>query len=132
MKIFLDSADVSEIESHIASGFVDGVTTNPSLIAKAGRNILETITEICGMVDGPVSAEVAATGNKNARSDAGVAALTAQASAEGAFYNVLINLDGFDDEAYAAAATTRAEAALAEVTERVAALTEAIRAQLRG
>ena len=61
MKIFLDSADVSEIETHIASGFVDGVTTNPSLIAKAGRNILETITEICGMVDGPVSAEVAAT-----------------------------------------------------------------------
>ena len=61
MKIFLDSADVNEIESHIASGFVDGVTTNPSLIAKAGRNILETITEICGMVDGPVSAEVAAT-----------------------------------------------------------------------
>lgn len=61
MKIFLDSADVSEIETHIASGFVDGVTTNPSLIAKAGRNILETITEICEMVDGPVSAEVAAT-----------------------------------------------------------------------
>jgi len=61
MKIFLDSADVSEIETHIASGFVDGVTTNPSLIAKAGRNILETITEICGIVDGPVSAEVAAT-----------------------------------------------------------------------
>ena len=52
MKIFLDSADVSEIETHIASGFVDGVTTNPSLIAKAGRNILETITEICGIVDG--------------------------------------------------------------------------------
>ncbi|MEC7558780.1 MAG: fructose-6-phosphate aldolase [Pseudomonadota bacterium] len=61
MKIFLDSADVSEIETHISSGFVDGVTTNPSLIAKAGRNILETITEICEMVDGPVSAEVAAT-----------------------------------------------------------------------
>ena len=83
-------------------------------------------------VDAIACAEVAATGNKNARSDAGVAALTAQASAEGAFYNVLINLDGFDDVAYAAAATKRAEAALAEVTERVAALTETIRAQLRG
>ena len=83
-------------------------------------------------VEAIACAEVAATGNKNARSDAGVAALTAQASAEGAFYNVLINLDGFDDEAYAAAATARAEEALAEVTERVAALTEAIREQLRG
>ena len=61
MKIFLDSADISEIEAHIASGFVDGVTTNPSLIAKSGRNILETIAQICNMVEGPVSAEVAAT-----------------------------------------------------------------------
>jgi len=61
MKIFLDSADIGEIEAHIASGFVDGVTTNPSLIAKSGRNILETIAQICEMVDGPVSAEVAAT-----------------------------------------------------------------------
>ena len=61
MKIFLDSADIGEIEAHIASGFVDGVTTNPSLIAKSGRNILETIVQICEMVDGPVSAEVAAT-----------------------------------------------------------------------
>ena len=61
MKIFLDSADIDEIQAHIASGFVDGVTTNPSLIAKSGRNILETISAICEMVDGPVSAEVAAT-----------------------------------------------------------------------
>ncbi len=61
MKIFLDSADIGEIEAHIASGFVDGVTTNPSLIAKSGRNILDTIARICEMVDGPVSAEVAAT-----------------------------------------------------------------------
>ena len=60
MKIFLDSADINEIRAHIASGFVDGVTTNPSLIAKSGRNILETISEISEMVDGPVSAEVAA------------------------------------------------------------------------
>ena len=61
MKIFLDSADINEIETHIASGFVDGVTTNPSLIAKSGRNILDAIAQICEMVDGPVSAEVAAT-----------------------------------------------------------------------
>jgi transaldolase len=61
MKIFLDSADINEIKTHIASGFVDGVTTNPSLIAKSGRNILEAIAEICSVVDGPVSAEVAAT-----------------------------------------------------------------------
>ena len=61
MKIFLDSADINEIKTYIASGFVDGVTTNPSLIAKSGRNILEAISEICELVDGPVSAEVAAT-----------------------------------------------------------------------
>ena len=61
MKIFLDSADVAEIATYIKTGFVDGVTTNPSLIAKSGRNIIETIAEICDMTDGPVSAEVAAT-----------------------------------------------------------------------
>lgn len=61
MKIFLDSADIAEIKSHSASGFVDGVTTNPSLIAQSGRNILDTIAEICDLVDGPVSAEVTAT-----------------------------------------------------------------------
>ena len=61
MKIFLDSADINEIKTHQNSGFVDGVTTKPSLIAKSGRNILETIAEICTLVDGPVSAEVTAT-----------------------------------------------------------------------
>ena len=59
MKIFLDSADINEIKTYIGTGFVDGVTTNPSLIAKSGRNILEAISE--RVVDGPVSAEVAAT-----------------------------------------------------------------------
>ena len=61
MKIFLDSADIGEITVLCDTGFVDGITTNPSLIAKSGRNILETIAEICSLVDGPVSAEVTAT-----------------------------------------------------------------------
>ncbi|MDC1382073.1 fructose-6-phosphate aldolase [Candidatus Puniceispirillum sp.] len=61
MKIFLDSANIGEITSLCDTGFVDGVTTNPSLIAKSGRNILDTIKEICQLVDGPVSAEVTAT-----------------------------------------------------------------------
>jgi len=61
MKIFLDSADIAEITALCDTGFVDGITTNPSLIAKSGRNILETIAEICSLVDGSVSAEVTAT-----------------------------------------------------------------------
>ena len=61
MKIFLDSADIGEITALCDTGLVDGITTNPSLIAKSGRNILETIDEICSLVDGPVSAEVTAT-----------------------------------------------------------------------
>ena len=61
MKIFFDSADINEIKTYITSEFVDGVTTNPSLIAKSGRNILEAISEICELVDGPDSAEAAAT-----------------------------------------------------------------------
>ena len=61
MKIFLDSADIGEIKALFDTGFIDGVTTNPSLIAKSGRDILDTIAEICGLIDGPVSAEVTAT-----------------------------------------------------------------------
>ena len=60
MKFFIDTADVAEIRDLASTGMVDGVTTNPSLIAKSGRNMLEVIAEICGIVDGPVSAEVAA------------------------------------------------------------------------
>jgi transaldolase len=59
MKFFIDTADVAEIGDLAASGFVDGVTTNPSLIAKSGRNFLEVVREICEIVPGPVSAEVA-------------------------------------------------------------------------
>jgi len=61
MKFFVDTADTAEIKALAASGLVDGVTTNPSLIAKSGRKILEVVAEICAIVPGPVSAEVAAT-----------------------------------------------------------------------
>jgi transaldolase len=61
MKFFVDTADVSEIRSLAGSGLLDGVTTNPSLIAKSGRKMSEVIAEICALVDGPVSAEVTAT-----------------------------------------------------------------------
>lgn len=59
MKIFLDSADIKEIEELVVTGIIDGVTTNPSLIAKSGRDIREVTKEICALVPhGPVSAEV--------------------------------------------------------------------------
>ena len=61
MKIFLDTADISEIRRLAPTGMVDGVTTNPSLIAKSSSDILATIKEICAEVSGPVSAEVTAT-----------------------------------------------------------------------
>jgi len=61
MQLFLDTTDVTLLRDLAATGLVDGVTTNPSLIAKSGRNMLEVIAEICEAVEGPVSAEVAAT-----------------------------------------------------------------------
>lgn len=61
MKFFIDTAEVADIRELAATGLVDGVTTNPSLIAKSGRNILDVVCEICDIVPGPVSAEVAAT-----------------------------------------------------------------------
>jgi len=61
MKFFVDTADIDEIRDLAATGMVDGVTTNPSLVAKSGRNFIDTIREICAVVEGPVSAEVAAT-----------------------------------------------------------------------
>jgi transaldolase len=61
MKLFLDTANLDEIRALAETGLVDGVTTNPSLIAKSGRDMAETIAEICAMVAGPVSAEVTAT-----------------------------------------------------------------------
>jgi transaldolase len=61
MKFFVDTAETAEIRELAATGLLDGVTTNPSLIHKSGRKFLEVIAEICDLVPGPVSAEVAAT-----------------------------------------------------------------------
>ncbi|MDH5676157.1 MAG: fructose-6-phosphate aldolase [Myxococcales bacterium] len=61
MKIFIDSADIAEIREAAEMGVIDGVTTNPSLVAKTGRSLDAVIAEICEVVDGPISAEVLAT-----------------------------------------------------------------------
>lgn len=61
MKFFIDTANIDEIRDLASTGLLDGVTTNPSLVAKAGRPFLELIAEICTVVAGPVSAEVTAT-----------------------------------------------------------------------
>lgn len=60
MKFFVDTAEINEIKELAATGLLDGVTTNPSLIAKSGRDFKEVIAEICAAVEGPVSAEVTA------------------------------------------------------------------------
>jgi transaldolase len=64
MKFFIDTADINEIRDLAATGLVDGVTTNPSLVAKTGKSFLDVIKEICAVVPGPVSAEVTATDHK--------------------------------------------------------------------
>ena len=61
MKFFVDSADIKQIEDLMPTGLIDGVTTNPSLIAKNGDDMSKTIKDICALVSGPVSAEVTAT-----------------------------------------------------------------------
>lgn len=61
MKFFVDTAEIAEIRELAATGLVDGVTTNPSLVAKTGRDFFAVLRDICAAVDGPVSAEVAAT-----------------------------------------------------------------------
>jgi transaldolase len=61
MQLFLDTTDIAVLKDLAATGLVDGVTTNPTLIAKSGRPMLEVIAEICGLVEGPVSAEVTAS-----------------------------------------------------------------------
>ncbi len=72
MKFFVDTADTAEISDLAATGLLDGVTTNPSLIAKSGRNFLEVVAEICGLVDGPVSAEVVALDHATMMKEAAV------------------------------------------------------------
>ncbi|MAU86591.1 MAG: fructose-6-phosphate aldolase [Alphaproteobacteria bacterium] len=61
MKFFVDTAELDEIKALLSSNLIDGVTTNPSLIAKSGKNIKDTISNICKIVKGPVSAEVTST-----------------------------------------------------------------------
>ena len=61
MKFFIDTADIREIRELAETGMIDGVTTNPSLIAKSGQDFYDIIQEICAVIDGPVSAEVTAT-----------------------------------------------------------------------
>ena len=61
MKFFIDTADIDDIRTLAATGLIDGVTTNPSLVAKTGRDFFDIITDICNTVSGPVSAEVTAT-----------------------------------------------------------------------
>jgi len=65
MKFFVDTADTAEIAELAATGLLDGVTTNPSLVAKSGRDFFEVVKEICDVVAGPVSAEVTATDHDN-------------------------------------------------------------------
>ena len=72
MKIFLDTADVAEIREYAASGLVDGVTTNPSLAAKTGRDYVESLKEICAIVPGAVSGEVLATDYEGMMKEAAV------------------------------------------------------------
>lgn len=72
MKFFVDTADIKEIRELAATGLLDGVTTNPSLIHKSGRKFLEVVEEICGAVDGPVSAEVVALDHEGMMKEAAV------------------------------------------------------------
>ena len=61
MKFFIDTGDIAEIRECQAQGIIDGVTTNPSLVARTGRKYRDVVTEICEVVDGPISAEVLST-----------------------------------------------------------------------
>jgi transaldolase len=72
MKFFVDTADTKEIADLAATGLLDGVTTNPSLIHKSGRKFLEVVEEICGLVEGPVSAEVVALDHETMMKEAAI------------------------------------------------------------
>lgn len=70
MKFFIDTADTDEIRDLASTGLLDGVTTNPSLIMKSGKDFIPLIEEICDIIDGPVSAEVASTDYETMRKEA--------------------------------------------------------------
>ncbi|MDO8644097.1 MAG: fructose-6-phosphate aldolase [bacterium] len=70
MKFFIDTADVKEIREANEMGVIDGVTTNPTLAAKTGRNYIETLKEICAIVDGPISAEAVSLDKKGMMQEA--------------------------------------------------------------
>ncbi|KEQ53781.1 fructose-6-phosphate aldolase [Sphingobium chlorophenolicum] len=72
MKFFADTADVADIQDLASTGLLDGVTTNPSLIAKSGRDLKEVTREICALVDGPVSAEVVALDHQEMMKEADI------------------------------------------------------------
>ena len=72
MKFFADTAEIDDIKELAATGLLDGVTTNPSLIAKSGRDFMEVTKEICGITDGPVSAEVVALDHETMMKEADV------------------------------------------------------------
>ncbi|MBS7668497.1 fructose-6-phosphate aldolase [Croceicoccus gelatinilyticus] len=72
MKFFADTAEIADIKDLAATGLLDGVTTNPSLIAKSGRDFMEVTKEICDLVDGPVSAEVVALDHETMMKEAEV------------------------------------------------------------
>jgi transaldolase len=72
MKFFVDTAETADIAELAATGLLDGVTTNPSLIHKSGRNFMEVTREICSLVDGPVSAEVVALDHETMMKEAEV------------------------------------------------------------
>ena len=78
MKFFVDTADIDDIRSLAATGLLDGVTTNPSLIMKSGKHFIPLVEEICDVVDGPVSAEVAATDYETMRKEADILAKIAK------------------------------------------------------
>ena len=65
MEIFIDTANIDEIKKYSKFGIIDGVTTNPALIAKEGKNFKDVLVEICDIVDGPISAEVVSTDTEN-------------------------------------------------------------------
>jgi transaldolase len=90
MKFFADTADTKDIAELVEMGLLDGVTTNPSLIAKSGRQFVEVVKEICGIVDGPVSAEVVATDHLEMMREADVL----RAVADNVCIKVPLTIDG--------------------------------------